>query len=88
MSNSDSTHFSDPKTYKILCIPSYGLEDMNLARFKYLQEFLGEKKTEKLKLGRTLLASETKGRAGRETAANNLGRGPSSAGSGKKRIGD
>jgi hypothetical protein len=38
----DSMHFSDPKTYKILCIPSYGLEDMIYARFKYLQK----KKTE------------------------------------------
>jgi hypothetical protein len=64
-------HFSDKLSYKILFIPSYGLKDMNFARCKYLQEFSG-KKTEKLKLGRTLLASETTGRAGRKTAANNI----------------
>jgi hypothetical protein len=39
MAYSDSTHFSDPKTYKILFIPSYGLKDINLAKFAYLQEF-------------------------------------------------
>jgi hypothetical protein len=32
-------HFSDKFSYKILFIPSYGLENMNLARFAYLQEF-------------------------------------------------
>jgi hypothetical protein len=36
----DSTHFSDKFSYKILCIPSYGLKDMILTRFTYLQEFL------------------------------------------------
>jgi hypothetical protein len=72
MSYSDSSHFSDKLSYKILFISSYGLKDMNFARFKHLQNFQG-KKTEKLKLGRTLLASETKGRAGRETAANKFG---------------
>jgi hypothetical protein len=46
----DSMHFSDPKTYKILFVSSYGLKDMNLARFKYLQGFSEEKKIE---LGRT-----------------------------------
>jgi hypothetical protein len=45
---------------------------MILASFKHLQNFQG-KKTEKLKLGRTLLASETKGRAGCEIAANKFG---------------
>jgi hypothetical protein len=45
MAYSDSTHFSDKFSYKILCISSYGLKDMNLARFKYLQEF-SEKKIE------------------------------------------
>jgi hypothetical protein len=42
MSYSDSTHFSDKLSYKILFISSYGSKDMNYARFKYLQE----KKTE------------------------------------------
>jgi hypothetical protein len=37
---SDSTHFSDKFSYKILFIPSYGLKDMNFARYKHLQEFL------------------------------------------------
>jgi hypothetical protein len=36
---SDSMHLSDKFSYKILFISSYGLEDMNLARFAYLQEF-------------------------------------------------
>jgi hypothetical protein len=31
--------FSEQVSYKILSIPSYGLEDMNLARFKHLQHF-------------------------------------------------
>jgi hypothetical protein len=39
MAYSDSTHFSDPKTYKILCIPSYGLKDTNLTSLEHLQEF-------------------------------------------------
>jgi hypothetical protein len=39
MSYSDSTYFSDKLSYKILCIPSYGLKDVNLARFKLLQQF-------------------------------------------------
>jgi hypothetical protein len=40
MAFSDSTHFSDKFSYKILCIPSYGLKDVNLARFKLLQQFI------------------------------------------------
>jgi hypothetical protein len=36
--------FFDKLSYKILCILSYGLKDMNYARFKYLQGFSGEKK--------------------------------------------
>jgi hypothetical protein len=35
----DSTHFSDKISYKILFISSYGSKDMNLAKFKYLQQF-------------------------------------------------
>jgi hypothetical protein len=42
---SDSMHFSDKLSYKILFIPSYGLGDINLASFKHLQQF--SKKTEK-----------------------------------------
>jgi hypothetical protein len=38
MAYSDSTHFSDKLSYKILFISSYGSKDMNYARFKYLQE--------------------------------------------------
>jgi hypothetical protein len=38
-------HFSDPKTYKILFISSYGLEDINFASFKHLQQILENKKT-------------------------------------------
>jgi hypothetical protein len=40
MAYSDSMHFSDKSSYKILLISSYGLKDINYARFKYLQEFL------------------------------------------------
>jgi hypothetical protein len=43
MAYSNSMHFSDQLSYKILFISTYGLEDMILARFKYLQEF-SEKK--------------------------------------------
>jgi hypothetical protein len=39
MAYSDSMHFSNPKTYKILFISTYSLKVMNLARFKHLQEF-------------------------------------------------
>jgi hypothetical protein len=39
MAYSDSSHFSDKISYKILFISSYGLKDMNFARCKYLQEF-------------------------------------------------
>jgi hypothetical protein len=39
MAYSNSTHFSDPKTYKTLFIPSYGLEDINFARLTCLQDF-------------------------------------------------
>jgi hypothetical protein len=41
----DSTHFSDPKTYKTLFIPTYGLKDMTFAKLAYLQQFF--RKTEK-----------------------------------------
>jgi hypothetical protein len=40
MSYSDSMHFSDKLSYKILCISSYRSKDMNFANFAYLQEFL------------------------------------------------
>jgi hypothetical protein len=43
MSYSDSTHFSEQNSYKILFISSYGLKDMNLARFEHLQQFLKKK---------------------------------------------
>jgi hypothetical protein len=39
MAYSDSMHFSDKLSYKILFILSYGLQDTNLARFKHLQQF-------------------------------------------------
>jgi hypothetical protein len=51
MAYSDSSHFSDKISYKILFILGYGSKDMNLPRFKYLQKFSG--KTEQLKLGWT-----------------------------------
>jgi hypothetical protein len=69
-------HFSDKLSYKILCISSYSLKDMNYTRFTYLQEFQKTergKKTVRAELGRTLLASENNRPRGGETAMNNLG---------------
>jgi hypothetical protein len=40
MSYSDSTHFSDKISYKILFILSYRLKDMDLANFAQILEFL------------------------------------------------
>jgi hypothetical protein len=39
MSYSDSSHFSDKLSYKILFILSYGFKDMILASVKHLQQF-------------------------------------------------
>jgi hypothetical protein len=36
---SNSMHFSDPITYKTHFIPTYGLKDMNLARYKHFLKF-------------------------------------------------
>jgi hypothetical protein len=44
MSYSDSSHFSDKLSYKILFILSYRLKDMNFARYTQLQQFSEEKK--------------------------------------------
>jgi hypothetical protein len=44
----DSTHFSDKIAYKIFFISSYGLKDIDLTSFTYLQEF--QKKTENERL--------------------------------------
>jgi hypothetical protein len=38
MSYSNSMHFSDKLSYKILFISSYGLKDLNLANFAHFQE--------------------------------------------------
>jgi hypothetical protein len=43
MSYLGSPHFSDKISYKTLSIPSYGLEDMDLARFKYFLELKKKK---------------------------------------------
>jgi hypothetical protein len=40
MAYSDSTHFSDTLSYKILFISSYGSKDMNLPRFNQILPFL------------------------------------------------
>jgi hypothetical protein len=39
MAYSNSMHFSDKLSYKTRFILNYGLEDMNYAKFKHLQEF-------------------------------------------------
>jgi hypothetical protein len=44
MAYSDSLHFSNKISYKILFILSYGLKDKNFARYTHLQQF-----SEKLK---------------------------------------
>jgi hypothetical protein len=46
MADSDSVHFSDKFSYKILCIPSYGLKDMILASFTHVLPFSGKQKKE------------------------------------------
>jgi hypothetical protein len=43
MTYSDSTHFSNKISYKILFIPSYELKDRNFAKFDKLQVFSGNK---------------------------------------------
>jgi hypothetical protein len=42
---SDSTHFSDPKTYKILFISSYQTKDVSFAKLTHLQEFSEKQRT-------------------------------------------
>jgi hypothetical protein len=44
MAYSNSMHFSDKLSYKILFISSYGLKDMNFARFRHLQQFLAKQR--------------------------------------------
>jgi hypothetical protein len=39
MAYSNSTHFSDQNSYKILFIPSYHSKDINLKRYKHSLEF-------------------------------------------------
>jgi hypothetical protein len=39
MAYSDSSHFSDPKTYKILFISSYETKDVSFAKLAHLQKF-------------------------------------------------
>jgi hypothetical protein len=39
MTFSDSAHFSEQLSYKILFISSYGPKDMNLTSLEHLQEF-------------------------------------------------
>jgi len=56
MAYSDSTHFSDKISYKILCILRYGLKDMDLTRFTYLQK-LWTKKTKIVRMGRIWAAN-------------------------------
>jgi hypothetical protein len=45
MAYSDSTHFSDKISYKILFISTYRLKDMNLTKFKHLQKFFRNRET-------------------------------------------
>jgi hypothetical protein len=42
---SDSSHFSDKLSYKILFILSYGLKAMNLARFAQILELFVKQRT-------------------------------------------
>jgi hypothetical protein len=45
MTYSDSTHFFDKFSYKILFILNYRLKDINLASFKHLQQFSEKQRT-------------------------------------------
>jgi hypothetical protein len=63
MSYSDSSHFSDKLSYKILFILSYGLKDMNFAKFKHLQNFQGKKNRE-AEIGPDLVGVGNKGPRG------------------------
>jgi hypothetical protein len=45
MAYSDSTHFSDKNSYKILFISSYRLKDINFASLTHLQEFFRKTET-------------------------------------------
>jgi hypothetical protein len=42
---SDSSHFSDKLSYKILFILSYGLKDINFARFNHFLPFSEKQRT-------------------------------------------
>jgi hypothetical protein len=79
MAYSDSMHFSDKLSYKILFILSYGLEDTNLSRFKYLQEFLGEKNREAETEPDLVGVGNKRAARGARQQRTNLGQGPSSA---------
>jgi hypothetical protein len=45
MAYSESTHFSDKNSYKILFILSYRLKDINIARFNYFLPFSKKQRT-------------------------------------------
>jgi hypothetical protein len=48
MAYSDSSHFSDSKTYKTLFISSYQSKDMNFARLEQILQFLAKQRREEL----------------------------------------
>jgi hypothetical protein len=63
ISYSNSTHFSDKFSYKILFISSYRLKDMNFARFTHLQQFSAKQRKSGTFLTETDLDGEADGRA-------------------------
>jgi hypothetical protein len=83
MAYSDSMHFSDKLSYKILCFSSYGLKDMKNTRFTNLQEFQKieerRKKTTRAESGADLRRRIVSVARGDELLRADLGRGPAGA---------
>jgi hypothetical protein len=48
MAYSDSSHFSDKISYKILFISSYGSKDINFARLEQILQFSAKQRREEL----------------------------------------
>jgi hypothetical protein len=72
---SDSMHFSDKFSYKILFISSYGSKDMNLPRFAYCRNFRKqrEKRTARAESGPDLRRRIAFATRERRTAAGGSG---------------
>jgi hypothetical protein len=56
MAYSDSTHFSDKNSYKILCILSYGLKDIDFSKNNTFLPFSEKTETGELFIPRRIAA--------------------------------